>query len=282
MTITTAIGPAHVLHRLALAVVCTDSVIDRPVSIPLRIGWERPERGLPRGFDRSWPCLDLDRHGPGRAVLRLDRRTPTGPVRIRIVDPRRRYAARRVELSLWKLTEIVAAEATPPEVPAVARTLRLWLLPGPAYVTARGATSVRGRVAVNGTPVRWARITAFGPGNQSVGRAHADERGEFLLLVTDTGTMPPPAPSTLGVRLEVIAPDPAHRPAVDAADRHADLVVETLTHPGNPPLPAELDNDVLRGRATPSGYLASTTAFPPVDLVIGQEKRLTTDIPFTA
>jgi hypothetical protein len=281
MTVDTAVGPADVLHRLALVVECVDSVAQRRLSTQVRVGREVSPLLLPVGYESSWPCLDLIPRGPGRAMILFDWRTPTKPVRIRIVDPARRYVARRFELPLWTLAEIVAAEAAPPMVPAGSRLLRPWLSPGSAYQAAQSTTAIRGRVASGGTAVRWARLTAIGPGNQAVGWAHADERGEFLLVIADTGTLPPPAPSELAIDLRVIAPDPQQVPPV-SDDAYADLVVEALPRSANPPTPNDLDNGALRGRAQPAGYVANTAAVPQLTVPVGHELALTTDIPFTA
>jgi hypothetical protein len=281
MTIDTLVGPADVLHRLALVVECVDSVVERRASTRVRIGREVSPLLLPVGYESNWPCLDLIPRGPGRAMIVFDWRTPTKPVRIRIVDPARRYVARRFELPLWTLAEIIAAETTPPMVPAGSRLLRPWLSPGSAYQAATSTTAIRGRVASGGTAVRWARITAIGPGPQAVGWAHADERGEFLLVIADTGTMSPPFPDELDIDLTVIAPDPQQAPPV-SDDAYADLVVEALPRSANPPAPQDLDNGILRGRAQPAGYVANTSAVPQLKVPVGRELTLTTDIPFTA
>lgn len=281
MTVDTVVGPADVLHRLALVVECVDSVIQRRISNRIRIGREVSPLLLPVGYERSWPCLDLIPRGPGRAMILFDWRTPTKKVQIRIVDRERRYVPRRFELPPWKLAEIIAAEAAPPVVPAGSRLLRPWLSPGSAYQTAQSTTAIRGRVVNGSTAVRWARLTAIGPGNQAVGWAHADERGEFLLVVADTGTLPPPAPSELAIDLRVTAPDP-NQPPSPSDDAYADLVVEELPRSANPPTPNDLDNSVLRGRATPAGYVANTAAVPQLTVPVGRELALTTDIPFTA
>jgi hypothetical protein len=281
MTVDTAVGRADVLHRLALVVECVDSVIQRRISASVRIGREASPLLLPVGYELSWPCVDLTPRGPGRAMILFDWRTPTKKVRIRIADPERRYVARRFELPLWTLAEIIAAEAAPPMVPAGSRLLRPWLSPGSAYRTVDSTTAIRGRVANGNTAVRWARLAAIGPGNQAVGWAHADERGEFLLVVADTGTLPPPAPSELAIDLKVTAPDPKQAPA-PSEDTYADLVLEALARSNNPPRPTDLDNSVLRGRATPAGYVANTAAVPQLTVPVGHELALTTDIPFTA
>lgn len=282
-TIDTSIGQADVLHRLLLAIECVDAVLRRRSDAAVRIGRELAAPLLPAGYDPDWPCLELTGTAPGRAVIRFDHRTPVHTdLVIRIIDPTRRFVARRLRVPPWQLTEIVAAEQNPPVVPAGSRLLRPWLSPGAGYRTPRAVTSIRGRVTRNGEPVRWARVTAMGPGNQPVGWAHADERGEFLLVIDGTGTLPPPAPNDLPVDLLVVAPDPAQLPAVPGPDRYADLVVEALARSTNPPGPQDLDSDVLRGRAMPPGYLASTAVVPTLSVPVGHELALTTDIPFAA
>jgi hypothetical protein len=129
--------------------------------------------------------------------------------------------------------------------------------------------------------VRWARLTAVRPADGPVGHGHADERGEFLVVVGDMGSLAPPAPSTLSLDLVVTAPDPATA-VVDAEDRYADLVVEALVRPSNPPLPGELDNAVLRGTATPAGHVANTAVVPTLTVPVGEPLTLTTAIPFAA
>ncbi len=276
----TVVGQATVLHRLALGVECVDAVTGRRVRTEVDVGREVDPRRLPPGSDPRWPCLSLERRGIGRSQLRFDHTTPTG-VRLRLVDPRRRFSARRFDLPLWTLAEILAAEASPTVVPAAARVLRPWLWPAAAAGLPRGATVVRGTVRTGDEPVRWARLTAVRPGDGPVGHGHADERGEFVLLVTGTGSLPPPAPSTLAIDLVVTAPDPATAPDADDTDPHADLVVEPLARPSNPPLPAELDNAVLRGTATPPGYVPNTATVPRLSVPVGGELTLIAPVPFT-
>lgn len=280
-TVPTAVGAAIVLHRLALAVDCVDATTRRRPRTSVRIGREMPARVLPRGYDPAWPCFDLEPRGPGRALVRLNQRTPTRVV-LRLVDPARRYVPRRFDLPLWKLPEILTADAGATPVPAASRLLRPWLLPGSGASLSRGLTTVRGSVRDDhDRPVRWARITAVDPGNQPVGWAHADERGEFLMVIEDTGTLPPPAPTELPVRLRATARNPARPLPVDPDDPYADLPIEAIGRSSAPPGPADVENDTMRGRATPVDYLASSTVQPPISALVGQEFVLTAPIAFT-
>ncbi len=280
MSIETVVGTAHVLHRLALAVECLDAVTARRVRVGVRIDREVDPLVLAPQRSPGPSLLPLASRDAGRAQLRFDHTTPTDPVTLRIWDPERRYAPRRLELPLWTLAEIVAAEGAPPVVPGASRVLRPRLFPGTAGPVPRGATTIRGRIETAGAPTRWARVSAVRSGDVAIGHAHADDRGEFLLVIADTGTLPPPAPSDLSVDLVVTAPDPL--PAVDVDDPLADLVVEPLARTSNPPLPGELDNDVLRGVAVPPGHAANTAVPPTLVVPTGGELTLTVPIPFAA
>ncbi len=288
MIIETAVGPANVLHRLALAVECVDALTDRP-SIPavsgIRVGREVDSRRLPRDADPWWPCLDFDATGAGYRTLRREPGLPD-IVTVRIEDPNRYVVPRRLRVPLWTVTDVEAADRTPPTgryVPARSRLLRPWLLPGSARPLPRSATAIRGRVERNGAVVRWPRITAFGPGGVAVGWAHGDDRGEFLLIVTGTGTLPPPAPNRLNLELAVSAPDPRRPiPAFDPADRYGDLVVEEVPRSAAPPTLTDLDNPLLRGRARPPGYVDSTGPKLHLRVGVGNLRTLHTPIAFAA
>ena len=283
LVIDTAVGPANVMHRLALGVECLDAVTGRLVRTSVLTGREMDPIRLPRDHDPEWPCFSLPGKGTGRSYLRFDHTIPVRtPLLLRLVDPSRRFVPRRLELPLWTLAEILAAEATPPVVPAASRILRPWFWPGSAALLPAGMTVIRGTIQTGTAPVRWARLTAVRHGDVAVGHGHADERGEFTVLITDSGSLPPPAPGTIDIDLQVMAPDPATAPRVDPLDRYADLVVEPVTRPSNPPQPAELDNPVLRGTATPAGYRPNTAHVPMLTVPVGAELSLTDPIPFSA
>ena len=180
LVIDTAVGPANVLHRLALGVECLDAVTGRLVRTGVLVGREMDPLLLPRIHDPEWPCFSLPGKGVGRSYLRFDHTIPVHtPLRLRLVDPSRRFVPRRLELPLWTLAEILAAEAAPPVVPAASRLLRPWLWPGSAALLPSGMTVIRGTIRTGAAPVRWARLTAVRHGDVTVGHGHADERGEF-------------------------------------------------------------------------------------------------------
>ncbi len=277
-TIETTVGTADVLHRLALAVETVDAVTRRPTRA--RAGREVPVRLLGSVVDPSWCCLDLETNGRGHSVLRHGRAI-AAHVTLRFVDPTRRFVPRRFRIPLWTAAEVSVADASPPSgpyIPVRSRLLRPWLSPGSAYQLPGGTTAVRGRITRAGQAVRWARIAARGPGNVLMGWAHGDERGEFLLIVTHTGLLPPPAPSSMEIDLVVSA-----GPQVSAtgADRYGDLVVETVPRSAVPPTVGDLDNEVLRGLARPAGYLDSTAVPTHVVTEIGAVTTLPDDIDFT-
>ena len=137
---------------------------------------------------------------------------------------------------------------------------------------------VRGRVTWAGRPVRWARLVATDAGDAIVGWAHGDEHGEFLLLVTDLGTVVPPPPNALDISLTVQIPDPTTAAAVDPGDPVADLVVEPIARALTQPDPGSPAHEVLLGRAAPAGYFVSSVPFP-VTVVVG-ETLTRLDVPF--
>jgi hypothetical protein len=277
-TITTVVGPAHVMHRLALGVEALDAIRGRRVNQPLRVG---REVAATVGGTLAFPCISLMPTGTGRFKLNRAADVPS-KIRLRIDDPTRQVTPRRFDLTLWRPAETDGIDETPPVgsyVPVASRLLRAWLLPGSAAQLPRGTTAIRGRVVRDGNPVRWPRIRAYADANVLVGWAHGDDRGEFVLVITDTAT-PPPVEGTVDVTLAVVAPPPPAA-APDPDDRLADLVVETVPRSAAPPGPNDLDNGLLRGRVKPPGYNASTSPEPTVTVPVGELLTLPADIVFT-
>ena len=86
----------------------------------------------------------------------------------------------------------------------------------------------------DGLPARWCRVLATGPTAAEAGRAHTDERGEFVLLVHDTGQNPITGTVTLDLSVTALkVPAP-----VDPHDRCADLVRRRSPAPPTRPSPA--------------------------------------------
>lgn len=278
MIITTVVGEAEVLHRLALGVECIDAVNRSLPTTPVRIGVEVAPRLRVNPDDPTWPCADLIPHGVGRAT-RLHRPPMPATITVRLADPTRRYVPRRLVTELRNDADISASDnGTGPYIPVGSRLLRVWLSPGSAYQMARATTAVRGRVVRGTESVAWPRITAVGPGGEAVGWAHGDDRGEFVLVIVSTGSIDPPVPSTLDITLVVIAPSTAVRPATDPL---SDLVIETVPQSQIPPTAGDLDSPLLHGRAIPPGYVTSTT-LTAMTVPVGVTTQLTADVPFAA
>ena len=166
-------------------------------------------------------------------------------------DPNR-DAHRVVPRRLRLLPTLTAGE--PPSSPANARSCTL--APGAMYPLHGAATAIRGRVMHNATiPMPWAAVVATTPPAQTnfalatpVGRARADERGEFLLVLDGRSVTGASLPTNVSVRLWGFGP-----PAVP-----------TPTNPKDPltALPIEdagsaTDSPLLRGEIIPAAYTRS-------------------------
>jgi hypothetical protein len=281
----TAAGTLDVLHRLALAVEPVDARTGRLTS-GVRIGHESAAVAAAAGLRRRGrgaldPLARQATQAGDRLVLRYGPAVGARP-RIRLDDTARRFVPRRLEVPLWSLAEVEAADdapgrpATGPFVPATSRLLRPWLLPGSGQVVARGSTGARFRVLLGGAGVRWPRIEAFGHDGRRAGWAHGDERGEVLLVLDGPVVATPTDPFRVDLAVRVHWPDPVQQPPVDPLDPLADLVVEPVARSAAPPSPADLDNDTLRGIARPPRYLTVATD-TVVILPIGEVTR-TADI----
>jgi hypothetical protein len=180
------------------------------------------------------------------------------PVVVRMFDPRRRFAPRRISYP----TPVDIKTSSP-------RVRRPALYPGAAYDVGATATGLRGRVTWNQpdageVPARWVRVEAAISG-QVVGRAHGDDRGEFLLLLDSAASGIGGLPLTLTAQVTVFGP-PAPGPVSD--DPLGDLPVETL---------AADPDDVSPGDKLPPGYASTPHSsravhFPLGVLLTGQAK----------
>jgi hypothetical protein len=297
--VATSVGPADVLHRLALGVELVDAQTRRPIVTSVRVGQEVAPRMRPQAarFEDAWPCLDFESNGTARFKLRhqiggqvrikvnTDGSAPR--ITVRIDDDRRRFVPRRFRLPLWTRRELERADPTPgadptgPYVPLASRLLRPFIYPGVGYVLPRGITAIRCRVvSTAGATVRWPRVFATGPGDVRVGAAHGDEHGQFLLIITSAGTTPQPVPTTFDVDLNIVARDPNTAPAPDSADRVADLVVENLNRSSVPPSAGDLDSLILRGVSMPPGYVRSLAPWPNLTITVGELLTLSQPIVF--
>jgi hypothetical protein len=270
--IDTSVGPAAVLHRLALAVEVVDPLTDRLAVTPLRVGRELVRRT--RTTDPRWPCAKLDAGGPARFKLRHQHPLPRRVV-VRLDDPSRRFVPRRLRIALWPVGRLDRSLAQT-YITTSHRLLRAWLWPGAAAALPAGSTLVRGRVVRPEGVARWVRVTARDQNGRIVGRAHGDDRGEFVLVVTDQTANP--LPPVLALTLRVHA---RRRPAtVDAFDPCADLVVERLQRSPEPPADALLESPALRGTRLPAPYAANARPDTLVNVPTGTEVVLADELVF--
>jgi hypothetical protein len=132
------------------------------------------------------------------------------PIAIRMYDAARRFVPRRIS---YPLPVAIASQGPP------SRVRRPVLYPGAAYDVPQTATGIRGRVtwnqpAVNEVPARWVRVEAAING-EVVGRAHGDDRGEFLLLLRSEAGGLGDLPVPLVAQVTVFGP-PAMLPAASS------------------------------------------------------------------
>jgi hypothetical protein len=167
----------------------------------------------------------------------------------------RHYVPRRFEIRLLRRQPLDPA-IPDPNAPAT-RIHRPALFPGADYPVHDSATCIRGRVLRGGRPMPWARIEARRPLGPSVvvGRAHGDDRGEFLLLLNTAAASLGGAGMYVTVRVTVFGPNPALAPpptSESAIDVQWDLPIERL------PFSAASSNAVARGEELPPNYTAQT------------------------
>lgn len=273
-------------HRLVLGLEPVDAARRSVVAQPLDVVLDGVPAPLPRGRRRAgWLAFDvrsvpprlldarprITRHGSCRYAL-LYRPTSQDHVDVRLLDPERRFVPRFLRLPIVKKTD------DPDKFPYTHRVRRPALFPGAAYDVSEIITGLRGRVlrAVNpDVPLRWARIEARLPTGFLVGRAHGDDRGEFLLLLGLLAPVgAPPAGdlvSPFKVRLTVFGREPAPvppSPELPALDPLWDLPREDAPAPG-------LADDVTPGEKLPGGFVSKPNNdpaldFTEVDFVLGK------------
>lgn len=242
--------PSYVerVDRLAVGLEPLDALSATRIARPVDVTLDAPPTAP--------ALLTLPRHGSGRFVLLFDDGVDT-PVSFRIVPADRRFVPRRMQFAFVDEATVLAAEQAGADVPTETRAWRPRLFPGAAYDVPHTATGVRGTVTKSGAPVRWTRVEASIDGTV-VGRAHGDDRGEFLLVlgpngdVSGTGDLVSP----IDVTIDVYARNPAL--PVDPADGLADLPLEAAANPG------ALPDDVSDGKTLPDHYVqvASLAAHP--------------------
>jgi hypothetical protein len=257
----------EVVHRLALGIEPIDAAMGqrlaRPVQVVLDGVPESTRNGGASGLDRATSGLKLlNASSSGRFVV-LHRKQQVTAFAIRLSDAARRFVPRRLSYEV------------PAEIESLAgRVRRPALFAGAAYDVSGTATGLRGRVLWSAAPdssvVRWARVEATVNG-EVVGRAHGDDRGEFLLLLhplaAGFGDLAP-------LELEVTVFAPAEPPLPDTAEQALrdplwDLPLERLSLGTDP-------DRVSSGEALPDGYAATASSRRTVSFELG---RLRSDEP---
>ncbi|MBZ5558138.1 MAG: hypothetical protein LAO77_12765 [Acidobacteriia bacterium] len=182
------------------------------------------------------------------------------PIAIRLYDRTRRFVPRRISYAIPDAIETRSST----------RVRRPALYPGAAYDVSVTATGMRGRVTWNQSdddevPARWVRVEAAIDG-QIVGRAHGDDRGEFLLVLRNEAGGLGDLPSPLVADVTVYGP--AGPQTVPDDDPLGDLPLEIVS--------ADPD-EVSDGETPPSGYAATAhssraVTFELGTLLTGQDK----------
>jgi hypothetical protein len=253
---------ARIAHRIDVAL---DGVPVLPPGGSMDTGFD-PD---PVGLLPSLPRRDSGRHAlvftsgcksritarsfhPSRRVILF---TPPveSPVTIRLFDASRRFVPRRIR---YPIPADITVQAPP------SRVRRPALFPGAAYAGGPTATGMRGRVTwkqstVNEEPARWVRVEATING-QVVGRAHGDDRGEFLLMLESQAAGIGDLHSPLVAQVTVFGP-PVPPPVV-ANDPLGDLPIEELL----------ADPDVISpGERLPPHYAATANSTRAVAFELG-------------
>jgi hypothetical protein len=225
-----------------------DLVLDGVPHPPMEMSWRRA------GFfpDPIGALREIPRHNSCRHALVF----PPGmasPITIRMYDRSRRFVPRRIS---YPIPADIRVQSPP------SRVRRPALFPGAAYDVSPTATGMRGRVTwsqsvVNEVPARWVRVEAAVNG-QIVGRAHGDDRGEFLLILRSPAGGLGDQPSPLEAQVRVFGP--AAPPPIPANDPLGDLPVETLV----------ADPDAISaGETMPPGYAANLLSTRTVTFQLG-------------
>jgi hypothetical protein len=253
--------------RLVLGIEPRDAKREMRIARPIDVVVEGPpltprlmQSLLDEGRNLSDAMVRVPRHASCRHVLVSDR-PPRNSVTLRLLDRWQRYVPRRLQVPLAAM-----ADPTIPSnldiISTVQRVRRPQLFPGAAYELSEQTTGLRGRVVRRDLvietllhPARWARVEATRNG-ELVGSAHADHKGEFLLLLDPEAVREGQLVANLVVSVTARAPRLAPVPASAlnaAVDPLWDLPLEILGAPGVTP------DNVADGIAIPAGYDGSAT-----------------------
>jgi hypothetical protein len=220
------------VSRLALGIEALDALRGQRIPHPIQITFDDLPRGTKRPtVVRHDSCVFVLLYEPGveaQVELRLfDSAERLWQARV----DRRRFVPRRLRIPVLDAALVDGR-------PYTERVRRPALFPGAAYDVSESTTGLRGRVESGGQPVRWARVQAIHPiSAATVGLAHCDDRGEFLLLIQPGAAPPGDLNDPLPLQLRVWTPKPPAVPvpdAVQAVDGLWDLPIEQAPDPGVP------------------------------------------------
>jgi hypothetical protein len=237
------------IQRLALGIEPIDAQRLHRVARPLSISVEGPPKASAKPpVVRHSSCL--------HALLYYTALVDS--VDIRIQEDLRIFVPRRFSIPLH-------TGATADGFPVSDRVRRPFLFPGAAYDIDSCATGIRGQVVRAGKPMRWARAQAvLVSSGHVVGRAHGDDRGEFLLVIASNAVPIGDLPSPLTLRVTVFGPAVIPVPSppdLPLRDPLWDLPLETPPAPGAP-------DPVSTGVQLPVNYTATTVV--DVDFTLGE------------
>jgi hypothetical protein len=253
-------SPSNYVERLALGIEPRDALRELSLAYPIQAvfdGVPGDGAGVPGELfelERATRGLaPLPRRSGGRFAV-LDRPGLPTQLSLRLCDPSRRFVPRRIRYS-------IPADITVRE-PRIRRPV---LYPGASYELSETATGIRGRAVWAGAdalPARFTRVEASVAGNV-VGRAHGDDRGEFLLLLDSNANGPGQLRRPFVVMVSVfgpaLPPTPAD-PSLPRRDPLWDLPLEVV-----PLLGADT---VSPGFARPAGY--TTVSQRDVTFTVGR------------
>jgi hypothetical protein len=239
------------IDRLARGLEPIDVLRSERIAAPIEIARDGAPGAASGPFaDPIGPLRRITRHSSCRYVV-LYRPGMKTKINLRFFDPHRRFVPRRISYT-------IPANINTPSP----RVRRPAFFPGAGYDVSQTATGMRGRVTwkqsnSNEIPARWVRVEASVNG-QIVGRAHGDDRGEFLLILDCTAGGQGELPNPLDVLVTVFGP-PAVKP-IPKDDPIGDLPLEVLT--GDP-------DDVSPGVKRPPQYAATAHSSRSVTFEFG-------------
>ncbi|WP_224242762.1 hypothetical protein [Hyalangium gracile] len=237
------------LHQLALGLEPIDALRRQRVAQRLDVRVE----GFPSSVSRSVGPRIPRHESCVHALLRYP--GLKSPLSVLFQDETRRFVPRRLSV---------------PVAPNAPTMLRPGFFPGAAYDVTDRTTGLRAMVERGGKPMRWARVEArlpaATPGTGTlVGRAHGDDRGEFLLLLWPAASTLGVLTSTLQVEVTVFGPQTAPVPDTPSQPREDplwDLPLEKAL--------ASTPDTVTPGEALPDNYEATATSRLTLPFTLGK------------